>query len=163
MALITGHMEAHCMKNFEGQIISMSADGSERTVVVEVISEVACERCASGKGCGAGLLGGKTSNRRVAATVVADLNVSNGDQVSISLEPQNLLRAAIIVYGYPMFAAVLAAIVAHFYDANDAISALLALAGLSAGVLIAKAILGRARCLREFTPLVVDRLTSARD
>jgi sigma-E factor negative regulatory protein RseC len=151
------------MKNLEGQIVSMSTDGSDRTVVVEVISEVACERCASGKGCGAGLLGGKTINRRVSATVVAGLTVGDGDQVSISLESQNLLRAAIIVYGYPMFAAVLAAIVAYSYGANDAIGAISALAGLSAGVLIAKARLRRARCLREFTPLVVDRLASARD
>ena len=85
-----------------GQIVSVSADPGSRQVVVEVESALICERCESGKGCGAGLLGMQAGNRRVAATVVENLLVRNGDRVSIVLEPQNVLRAAIIVYGYPL-------------------------------------------------------------
>lgn len=139
----------------------MSAGASARQVVVEVESVIVCERCESGKGCGAGLLGKRTGDKCVEATVAADLEVSLGDIVSIVLEPRNVLRAAIIVYGYPLFGAVLAAFAAYSAGLGDVAGALAALSGLVAGILIARIRLRNARCLRDFTPIVVDRLSAA--
>jgi len=151
------------MRNPQGQIVSVSADRSQRQVVVEVESVVVCERCESGKGCGAGLLGQRSGDRRVEATVAENLEVRNGDLVSIVLEPRNVLRAAIIVYGYPLTGAVLTAFVAYAAELGDIAGALAALSGLVAGILIAKARLQNTRCLRDFTPVVVDRLSAASD
>jgi len=141
----------------------MSADCSSRQVVVEIDPVVVCERCESGKGCGAGLLGQQSGDRRVEAVVAEKLDVRNGDLVSIMLEPRNVLRAAIIVYGYPLTGAVLTALVAYGVGLGDIAAALAALSGLVAGILIAKVRLQNTRCLRDFTPIVVDRLTAASD
>ena len=91
------------------------------------------------------------------------LDVRIGDLVSIMLEPRNVLRAAIIVYGYPLMGAVLAAFIAYGIGLGDIAAALAALSGLVAGILIAKVRLQNTRCLRDFTPIVVDRLTAASD
>ena len=141
----------------------MGADRSERQVVVEIDSVVVCERCESGKGCGAGLLGQHSGDRRVQALVAGQLEVGNGDLVSIMLEPRNVLRAAIIVYGYPLSAAVMATFVAYSTGLGDIAAALAALSGLACGILVAKVRLQNTRCLRDFTPIVVDRLTAASD
>ncbi len=141
----------------------MSADRSCRQVVVEIDSVPVCERCESGKGCGAGVLGQQSGDRRVAATVAEKLDVRNGDLVSIMLEPRHVLRAAIIVYGYPLTGAVSAAFVAYGVSLGDSAAAVAALSGLVAGILIAKIRLRNARCLRDFTPIVVDRLSAASD
>lgn len=141
----------------------MSADRSRRQVVVEIDSVPVCERCEAGKGCGAGVLGQQSGDRRVEATVAEKLDVRNGDLVSIMLEPRNVLRAAIIVYGYPLTGAVLATFVAYGVGLGDIAAALAALSGLVAGILIAKVRLQNTRCLRDFTPIVVDRLTAASD
>ena len=141
----------------------MSDDRFHRRVVVEVESVVVCERCESGKGCGAGLLGHRSGDKRVEATVAENLEVQNGDLVSIVLEPRNVLRAATIVYGYPLTGAVLAAFVAYAAELGDIAAALAALSGLAAGILVARMRLQNTRCLRDFTPIVVDRLSAASD
>ncbi len=146
-----------------GQIVSMGENRSERQVVVEVKSSITCERCESGKGCGAGLLGKQGGNKYVEATLAADLVVSDGDHVSLMLEPQNILRAAIIVYGYPLGGAISAAIVAFAIGLSDIAGALAALAGIVVGILVARIRLKNTRCLRDFMPVVVDRLSAARD
>lgn len=151
------------MQNPQGQIVSMSTDREHRQVVVEVESVVVCERCESGKGCGAGLIGRASGDRRVAAAVAENLEVRNGDIVSIELAPRNVLRAAIVVYGYPLSGAVLATFVAYAIGLGDIGGALAALSGLVAGILLAKVRLQNTRCLRDFTPIVVDRLSAASD
>ena len=147
----------------QGQVVSVSADHSGRRVIVKVDAVVACARCASGKGCGAGLLGGQPNDRRVEAIIADDLDVSSGDLVSIVLEPRNLLRAAVLVYGYPLAGAVLAAAAALVTGLGDVASALAALGGIVAGIFMARIRLQDSRCLREFTPTVIDRLSPARD
>lgn len=126
--------------------------------MVEVDSGIACERCAAGRGCGAGLQSGENRAKRVNATVTAGLDLRRGDRVSIVMEPRHVLRAAFIVYGYPLLTAVAATLIARTMEIGDAASAVAALAGLILGVLVAKIRLGKTRCLREFTPIVVERL-----
>lgn len=148
------------MQNPHGQVVSVGTDSCDRTVVVAVESVVACERCASGKGCGAGLLGSQLGDKQIQATLAADLDVRIGDVVSIKLEPRHLLRAAVIVYGYPLCGAVLAAIAAFVTGLGEVAAALAALGGLVAGLLLARNRLRRSRCLRDFTPTVVGRLSA---
>jgi sigma-E factor negative regulatory protein RseC len=146
------------MQNPYGQIISIDSSAADYKVVVAVDAAVNCERCASGKGCGAGLFAKKSGKQQVEASVASDLGVKPGDFVSIVMQPTNILRAAIIVYGYPLIAALLAASVAYGLGLNDIAAAAAALLGLASGISIARVRLKSAKCLREFTPTVVERL-----
>jgi sigma-E factor negative regulatory protein RseC len=151
------------MQNPQGQIVSVCAGESGARAIVEVDSAVVCERCESGKGCGAGLLGRQPGDKRVEALVAENLSVQSGDLVSITLAPRNILRAAVIVYGYPLSGAVLAAVAAFGMGLGDVSGAISALVGLFAGILIAKVRLKNTRCLRDFTPTVVSRLSPVPD
>ena len=145
------------MQNREGHVVSVRSDDSGTRALVEVDSVVVCERCESGRGCGAGLLGREPGDKRVEAFVAEDLTVQSGDLVSIVLAPRNILRAAVIVYGYPLLGAVSAAIMSYAIGLGDAHGAIAALTGLVAGILLAKIRLRSTGCLREFTPTIVDR------
>lgn len=151
------------MSNPQGHVVATSVDGTHRQVIVEINSGAVCARCEAGKGCGAGLLGRAPGDRRVTASLAADIAVRNGDLVSISLAPRNVLSAAILVYGYPLSGAVLAAIFAYAIGLGDVAGASAALVGLGTGVMIARTRLNSDRCLHDFTPVVVDRLASAND
>ena len=104
-------------------------------------------------------MGAGTGTKRVNAILSPNLEIHNGDRVSLVLEPRNLLLASVIVYGYPLLGAVLAAILAMKFGMGDVAGAAAALVGLIAGMLIAKIRLGKTRCLRDFTPIIVERLT----
>jgi sigma-E factor negative regulatory protein RseC len=151
------------MQNPQGRVLSVRADDFGTKAIVEVDSVVVCERCESGKGCGAGLLGRQSGDKRVEAVVAENLDVKSGDLVSVVLAPRNILRAAVIVYGYPLCGAVLAAILAFGMGLGDANGAIAALVGLVAGIFLAKYRLRNSRCLRDFTPTVVDRLAPVPD
>jgi sigma-E factor negative regulatory protein RseC len=146
------------MQNIAGHVVSVHADKSGTRAIVEVGSAVVCARCESGKGCGAGLLGRQSKDRRVEAVVMENLGVESGDFVSIALAPRNILRAAMIVYGYPLAGAVSAAILAFGTGLGDASGALATLIGLVTGIVAAKIRLENSRCLRDFTPTVIDRV-----
>ena len=151
------------MLNREGQVVSVRSDDSGTRAIVEVDSVVVCERCESGKGCGAGLLGREPGDKRVEAVVAENLDVRSGDLVSIVLAPRSILRAAVIVYGYPLFGAVSAAIMSYAIGLGDAYGAIAALTGLVSGLLLARFRLRSAQCLREFTPTIVDRSSPVPD
>ncbi|HNP65670.1 MAG TPA: SoxR reducing system RseC family protein, partial [Woeseiaceae bacterium] len=106
------------MQSPHGRIISIDSDHAEK-VVVEVEAAVACRRCAQGKGCGAGLIGGPSQLRQVSALLVEGLKVQRGDSVSLELAPGNLLRAASIVYGLPLVGALSGALLALVMDIGD--------------------------------------------
>jgi sigma-E factor negative regulatory protein RseC len=145
------------MQNLEGHVVSVRIDGSVLRAIIEVDSVVVCARCESGKGCGAGLLGRQSKDRRVEAIVMENLQVKNGDLVSLVLAPRNILHAAVIVYGYPLAGAVSAATIALGMGLDDGYGAIAALTGLGTGIAVAKLRLSKVQCLRDFTPTVVDK------
>ena len=151
------------MQNREGHVVSVCSDDSGTRAIVEVDAVVVCERCESGKGCGAGLLGREPGDKRVEVVVAENLSVESGDLVSVALAPRNILRAAVIVYGYPLVGAVSAATIVFSLGLGDAYGAVAALIGLVSGVLLARLRLRDTRCLRDFTPTVVDKLSSVTD
>lgn len=136
--------------------LSNGTDGARAIISVEVAA--VCPRCAAGKGCGAGLVTGADRDREVEATIRPGLEVTENDIVEISLAPDNLLRAAAIVYGLPMLGAVVAAAIAYALSLGDAAAVLAALAGLACGLAVSRWRLQQASCLRQFVPSVRARL-----
>ncbi|MDH3338726.1 MAG: SoxR reducing system RseC family protein [Gammaproteobacteria bacterium] len=146
------------MDNPTGRVLSLvdGADGTRAIIDIEVAD--ACPRCAAGKGCGAGLMTGSGRNRQVEASIRAGLNVAENDLVEIVLAPDDVLRAAAIVYGLPMLGAVAAAAIAYALSLGDAAAAVAALAGLTVGFTIGRWRLRQTPCLRRFLPSVQRRL-----
>lgn len=142
------------MDNPTGRVLAVDLEKSRPSATVEVLSAISCERCASGKGCGAGLLGTSRGSRSVEALIAPGIAVSVGDDVSIEMAPHRLLRAALAVYGLPLGGALLGAGMAYLSGLSDLQSAVAGLGGIAAGFLLARRQLGDC----EFTPTIVDRL-----
>lgn len=149
------------MENPQGRILSIYPDDTPPHAVVEVAASIRCARCAAGKGCGAGLLGGDERPRRVDALIARDLELGEGDHVRIELAPNNLLRASLIVYGLPLLGALVGAAGAGLSGAGDVSAALAALGGAGIGMLAGRLRLRKNECLRAFTPVVTARIPAA--
>ena len=146
------------MKNPRGRVIAIERVEPSPHALVEVDASISCARCAEGKGCGAGLLGGDSGRRRVDALIGVGLAIREGDEVRIELAPSNLLQASLIVYGLPLSGAVLGAALAYFAGVDEPYAATAALGGVVVGLLIARLRLRTSQCLRQFTPTIVERL-----
>lgn len=81
--------------------------------------------------------------------------MSIGDTVSLSLGSRNLLQAAIIVYGWPLLGASVAALLAQAINLGDVGAAFAALAGLAVGAILVRIRLGHRDCLTRFVPTVI--------
>lgn len=149
------------MDNPQGRIQSLRDDDGDMRAVVGVDVAAACPRCAAGRGCGAGLFTDTGRERRLEASVQPGLRLAEGDLVEVALAPDNLLRAALIVYGLPMAGAIIAAILAYALTLGDVGAALAALAGLVAGLLLGRWRLRQQDCLSRFVPTVTRRLSDA--
>jgi sigma-E factor negative regulatory protein RseC len=144
------------MKSARGQILSFVEGNFGTRAIVDVDAAAACPRCASGKGCGAALF--TDSARQVEVSIPPDMNLSAGDFVEVSLSPDNLLHAALIVYGLPLISALLAVALAYGLSFGDMAASLAALSGLLFGAAIARRRLGEHRCLQRFIPTISRRL-----
>ena len=131
---------------------------SDHGVTLDVDGAAACARCASGKGCGAGFVAGKRS-RPIRARLLPGVRVREGQQVNIELAGRNLLRAAALVYGLPLTGALAGASLAWVLQAGDPGAAILAIAGIGAGVVASRLRLRRDDYLRRFTPVVTGPAT----
>ena len=149
------------MDSPRGRIIEINTDASPPAAVVEVVSAIRCARCAAGKGCGAGVLDGDTRPRRVDARIRGELDLEPGDQVRVSLAPNNLLEAALTAYGAPLAGAVLFAAIAYLLGVGDLAATVVTLAGLVVGIGVGRWRLRRNACLQRFTPVITERLGQA--
>lgn len=148
------------MENPHGRVIAVNSGEPSPHALVEVDVTVQCARCAQGRGCGAGLLGGTSGSRRIEALIRAGVTVGAGDEVRIQLAPSDLLRASLIVYGAPLSGAVVGALAAYSLGLGDLHAALAAIGGIVCGLLLARARLRKTGCLRRFTPTIVERVSS---
>lgn len=149
------------MDNPRGRIQSLQSDANGLRAVVGIDVAAVCPRCAAGKGCGAGIFVDTGRQRHVEAVVRPGLKLQEGDLVEVSLAPDNLLRAALIVYGLPMAGAILAAALAFGLGLSELFAAMSALAGLGTGLLVGRWRLQREDCLSRFVPMVDKRLGDA--
>ena len=148
------------MDNPTGKIQSLIESNGDLRAIVEVDVSKACPRCAAGKGCGAGLFGASSRKRSVEAIVGEHMSLAEGDSVEISLASENLLNAALIVYGIPLTGAIVAAGLAYLLRLGDSAAALAAVVGLVSGLLAGRWLLSRGECIENFVPYIEKRLQS---
>jgi sigma-E factor negative regulatory protein RseC len=138
-----------------------SLSGGKATVTVSRL--VACARCAAGKGCGAGLLSGNATPAKIQVLVPESMRLRVGDQVTLELSPDNLLKASFLVYGLPLAGVVTVLIIGWLVAGplTDVAAIGLAVAGLAAGMLIGRAKIRRNSCLEQFVPRISSRVASS--
>ncbi len=91
-------------------VLGVDANG----VRVETVRQSACSSCRSKAGCGQKLLAelGQGQRFEVVASNPLQLMLQPGDSVELGIEEASFLRASLMVYLLPLFALILAAIVA---------------------------------------------------
>jgi len=146
------------MNDPQGTVVAIVRDSRGITAIVDVEADSVCARCASGRGCGAGLFAGRAGRRRLDVAVAEGMELREGDVVDIQLAPRNVLVAALIVYGLPLTGAAAGAALAFVFSLGDAGAAAMALAGLAAGTLFGRRRLRGDSCLERFTPTVSRRV-----
>ena len=131
----------------------------DETITVVVEAPVACRRCSAGKGCGAGLLTGAESERRIEVTQPPGLRLDVGDVVLLSVSPRQLLRAASIAYGLPLIALVAGAGLAWLAGAgpSDLVALALTTAGLCVGLFLSRRLLSQDKACEHFVPSIEGR------
>jgi len=142
------------MTNPQGTVVSIFDAGGHRRAIVAVDPAAACPRCAAGNGCGAGIFQGRGDVRHIEVDVPDGLSPGVDDVVEVTLAPENILRAAALVYGLPLLGAALGAVLAYSASLGDAGASLLALAGLAIGLLASRWQLHRPRCSGRYTPSI---------
>jgi len=135
-----------------GTIVSLGPGSA--TVAVE--RTAACPRCAAGKGCGAGLLSGSTRPAMLEVSLSPHLRLSEGDEVRLTLEPSNLLRASVLVYGLPLAGIILMLLAGWLISRplSDPEAIVYAVVGLAAGLGAGRWQLNRRDCLKQFVPKI---------
>ncbi len=149
------------MESASGTVRSIVSSTNTRRAIVEVDVSKVCPRCASGTGCGAGLLTGSGGIRRIEATIGSNLEIREGDRVRIALKPRDLLHASTAAYGLPLIGAIVASTLAFSLVPNDAGAAAIALFGCMAGAFASRWYLHRTACMDHFVPTISARLGSA--
>lgn len=93
------------------------------------------------------------------------LNVSEGDEVRLTLEPAHLLRASLLVYGLPLAGMVLMLIAAWLIarPLSDPEAIAWAAIGLAGGFLAGRWQLGRRDCLKRFIPKIAGAVATSGD
>ena len=100
-------------------------------VIIDVTAPVACQRCADGRGCGAGLLGADDGPRQVRLKAPQGMTLRAGDRVRLVIAPRQLLRAAWLAYGLPLSGLVLSVAIAVAVGVTDELTAgVVGLAGI---------------------------------
>ena len=136
------------MESAIGKISALN--GVVATVAVD--SPMACQRCAAGKGCGAGIFQAAEKSREIEVRIPADMMVRPGDTIELTIGPKFLLRAAMLAYGLPLAGVVLFPGLAWLISGSiaDNVGIALAITGLAAGLILGRQILQRESVCEQF-------------
>jgi len=121
---------------------------------VEVRAPIACQRCAAGKGCGAGIFQTSDQPREIQVRIPVGLSVRLGDTIELTIGRKFLLRAAMLAYGLPLMTMMSFLGLAWILPGNpgDGTGIVIAASGLVVGLVIGRQILGRDSVCEQFVP-----------
>lgn len=132
---------------------------SEGEVWVRCDAQQACPRCAEGRGCGGGLLGGLLRDRLRHVRAVGDAaGLAIGDRVVIGLAETTLLKAALAMYLLPLAGVVIGALLARYLvGAGEAGTIVGAVAGFATALLLVRRYGARRVADPTFHPRILGR------
>lgn len=132
-----------------GRVVAIRGD----VATVAVPARFACPRCASGGGCGAGLVAGD-GERRIDLRLPAGSPLRVGAGVRLVIAPRRLLAAASLAYGLPLAAFVLATGLGWLATGSDPAAAVAGVAGLAAALWAGRRRLGSNPACAAFVPVL---------
>lgn len=127
------------------------------TAWVQCESQAGCARCAEGKGCGGGVFARLLRHRLDELPVTNECRAAAGETVLIGLAEEAVFNGALLMYGLPL-AGLLGGAIAGQLAAGEAGALLTGLAGIGAGLWLAR---GRSENLnadRRYQPVMLKRL-----
>jgi sigma-E factor negative regulatory protein RseC len=107
-------------------------------ILIEADTQSSCGGCKSRSVCGVSGLGKYFSNTRKAIEVQCDNDVRAGDELQLSMDEGDLLKAGLLAYLLPSVLALVGAAVAAAYGLGDIGAVLGAAAGVAIGLLIGR-------------------------
>lgn len=105
------------------------------TLLVTTELKSGCSGCAQQSNCGAGIISKAFSDRRAEFRVAkpAGMNFVAGEQIELLLPEQMLTRASLLIYGVPLMALLITALVAQLlFGISEGSAILLSLTGFAA-------------------------------
>jgi sigma-E factor negative regulatory protein RseC len=106
--------------------------------MVQPSTQSGCGSCGSRSVCGVSGLGKYFSGNRKAIAVKCDANVRAGDELQLSMNEGDMLKAGLLAYLLPSVLALVGAGVAAAYGWGDVGAVLGAVAGVAVGLLIGR-------------------------
>ena len=126
--------------------------------LIETERAVGCGQC-QGRGCGTGVLSQFACSGSREIKALNDLGAQAGERVVIGIADGALLKGASVAYVLPLLLLLAGALLGSSYGAGRDIAAVLgALAGLGAGMALARIYNYRQRANTQFQPVVLQRL-----
>ena len=108
------------------------------TVLIQPSNESGCGGCKSRSVCGVSGLGKYFSNTRKAISVECDANVHAGDELQLSMDEGDLLKAGLMAYLLPSVLALVGAGSVAAYGFGDFAAVLGAAGGVAVGLLLGR-------------------------
>jgi sigma-E factor negative regulatory protein RseC len=141
----------------------VSIEGAE--LVLEAEIKTSCQSCSAQKGCGTSLLARHVGRKLTRFRIANTLNAKVGDEVIVGLSEQAMLRGSLLVYLFPLFCMLLAAlaadaVLAQGVTGRDLLVSLAAFSGLGLAVLALRSKLAGAQSQQQLTPVVVRKKLS---
>ena len=132
-------------------------------VWVETQRKSTCGGCAANQACGTSVLEKILGRRRTRVRALSKEAVQVGERVVIGIEESALIRGSLAVYAAPLAALLAGAVVGdllsqHWLMNGEALTLVLGIGGLLAGLLWLKGFTRRIRSDRRYQPVVLRRL-----
>ncbi len=118
----------------------------------------ACSTCSAAKGCGTASLSGLFSDKPADIFIRDDFQALPGEKVVIAMSGGKLVLASLLIYFVPLLGLVLGAVGGSLFGLGDLAAAVMAIAGLAAGFLIARYFGSGGSAAQAYAPVFVRRL-----
>lgn len=131
---------------------------------VETRRHTVCESCSVNKGCGSAVLAKVLGRRRSVVRAIRRIDAAVGDEVVLGLEDSALLRGSFMVYGAPLLAMFVFAVIGDAIStelqwlAADLVAVIFGLSGLFAGLVWVRRYGNRINNDVRFQPVLLRRL-----
>ena len=112
---------------------------NDTSYLLETLPKSNCPRCASGKGCGGGLLTEAFSNKVFRVAVNKSITLNINDLVQIGINSSVLVKTSFIVYFQPLILMICGAFIAQMlYSTSDRYTVTGATIGIIVGLFVTK-------------------------